>query len=186
MKTKIIYTGILLLSVLSLFTNAQPYTEKLRADFLTNYYSNYQNELRHDSSQINVSDSLATKNLLNRTDEINDNKPSSNQSVNLDNLRANFLSSLKSENTGVVESAIYVSIQFKNKFPYENVTNYIKVLDEIAKNGVNSRISYKAQLAKIYLINSDWFENIKINSIDKEKEVYAAIAETITEKLFSE
>jgi len=186
MKTKAIYTVLLLLSVLSLFTNAQPYTEKLRADFLTKYYSNYQNELSHDSSQNTGSDSLITNKLLNRTDEIDNNKVSYNQSVNLDNLRANFLNALNSENKGVVESAIYVSIQFKNKFPNENVSTLVEALERIVKENDNERVRYKAQLAKMYINNSEWFKNLEVNSIKYEKEVYLSIAQTLSGKLFSQ
>ncbi len=104
----------------------------------------------------------------------------------IENINANCLNSLYNENKGVVESAIYVSIQFKNKFPNENVSTFVEALERIIKGNDDARIRYKAQLAKMYINNIDWFENLEVNSIEYEKEVYLSIAQTLSGKLFSQ
>ncbi len=134
MKTKILYTIILVLSILSLSTNAQATQKKLRKT---------------------------------------------------ESFKANCLSALQNGNRGVVESAIFVSVQFKNRFPNENISTLIEALEEIANEDESPRVSYKAQLAKTYINNTEWFENIDVSSIEYEKEVYAEIAETFSSKILA-
>lgn len=103
----------------------------------------------------------------------------------LDILTKNCFNSLTNENPGIVESAIFVSIQFKNRFPDENDSKFVKALDQIANESDNPRLSYKAQLAKIYFNNTEWFNKIKINSILNEQKIYKEIAETINKIMFT-
>lgn len=83
------------------------------------------------------------------------------------------------DNQGVVESALFVSIQFRNKFPNENTRVFIEALKELAEKSQNPRISYKAQLAKIYFKNTELFKNVEIKSIKEEKQVFEQIAKTL-------
>ena len=103
----------------------------------------------------------------------------------IDNFKKNCKAALTHNNSGVVESAIYVSIQFKNLFPEENDKEFVNVLNELANNSDNARISYKAQLAKLYFNNRDWFKEIEIKSINSEDEVYEEIAEKVNSIIFA-
>jgi hypothetical protein len=107
-----------------------------------------------------------------------------NAKTPVENLKKNCYNSLKHDNEGVAESAIFVSIQFKNRFPNENDSKFIDVLEELSIESKNSRLSYKAQLAKIYFTNMDWFKNIEIKSIEDEQKIFEEIAETISNKMF--
>ena len=68
----------------------------------------------------------------------------------------------------------------------ENVSTLVEALERIIKGNDDARIRYKAQLAKMYINNIDWFENLEVNSIEYEKEVYLSIAQTLSGKLFSQ
>ena len=177
MKKTTIYTFIGLSFFLSLSISGQALQEENRAVFLTKYYSEYQNKLNSNISN----DTIETSQIEEKT--IAD---SLLKAKKIENINANCLNSLYNENKGVVESAIYVSIQFKNKFPNENVSTFVEALERIIQENDDARIRYKAQLAKMYINNIDWFENLEVNSIEYEKEVYFAIAETLNGKLFSQ
>lgn len=97
----------------------------------------------------------------------------------LESATENCYSSLMHDNLGVVESAIFVSIQFKNKYPKENSNQFIEALDELAKNSENPIISYKAQLARMYFKNNELFSNIEVISIKDEQKVFEKIAEKL-------
>ncbi len=188
MKTIILYTIFLVISIFSLSTNAQSSAEKSRAEFLTKYYDSYYNGVNGAANLhtgLDISDSAKSTIEADKSDGQNSITDSLVNQRKIKSINANCLNSLLNENTFVVESAIYISIQFKNRFPKENFSKIIEVLDEITRKAESSRLSYKAQLAKIYISNANWFENIKVKSIDKEQEVYAEIAETVSAKMFS-
>lgn len=86
---------------------------------------------------------------------------------------------LTHENAGVVESAIFLSMQFKNRFPSLDDNEFIEVLNDIAKNSNSPVVSYKAQLARTYFKNIDLFTNIEVKSIKSENLVYEQIANKI-------
>lgn len=91
----------------------------------------------------------------------------------------NCYESLMHHNKGVTESAIFVSIQFRSKFPNANSAEFIEALDELAKNSENPIISYKAQLAKLYFKNTELFSNIDVHSIENQQKVFEQIANKI-------
>jgi len=91
----------------------------------------------------------------------------------------NCYKSLTNDNEGVVESAIFVSIQFKNRFPEENDNIFVSALNDLAINSRNAKISYKAQLAKIYFENTELFKDIQIKSIYDDQKVYEQISEKL-------
>jgi hypothetical protein len=110
-------------------------------------------------------------------------QPTENEKLNT--LVENCTNALNHENDGVVESAIYVSLQFKNRYPEQNDKNFVQALDRIANTSENARVTYKAQLAKIYFKNSDWFSAIEVNSIFDEQEVFEKIAEKVNTVLLA-
>ncbi len=189
MKKTTLYTFIGLSFFLSFKISGQALQEKLRAEFLTKYYAEYQNKLQGitgiDTVQTSRINAIDNSHNRERT-RVNPNVDSLMRAKKIENISANCLNSLYNENKGVVESAIYVSIQFKNKFPNENVSTFVEALERIIKGNDDARIRYKAQLAKMYINNIDWFENLEVNSIEYEKEVYLSIAQTLSGKLFSQ
>lgn len=100
-------------------------------------------------------------------------------SKKIDAANKNCYNSLTSENQGVAESAIFISMQFKNRFPEENTNKIMSALNELANNSENPRISYKAQLAKMYFKNTNWFKNVEVKSLYEEQKTFEQIAETL-------
>ena len=92
---------------------------------------------------------------------------------------------LESKTEGVSESAIFVSLQLKSKYPNIDSEKFIDALEQIVENSKNAKVSYKAELAKLYFQNPDWFEKVEIKSILMEEEVYVKIAEKISSKMFA-
>lgn len=86
---------------------------------------------------------------------------------------------LQSNSEGVAESSIFVSIQFKNRYPNADNKIILNALNELATNSNSAKISYKAQLAKIYYENSELFKEIKINSIFDDQRVFEQISEKL-------
>lgn len=86
---------------------------------------------------------------------------------------------LKSSSEGVAESSIFVSMQFKSKYP--NVKNeiFVNALNDLATNSNKAIISYKAQLAKIYFENTELFKDIQIKSIYDDQKVYEQISDKL-------
>jgi hypothetical protein len=103
----------------------------------------------------------------------------------IERLAENCVLALTHENSGVAESAIFLSIQFKNRYPNENSKKFVEVLDDIASESKSPRISYKAQLAKIYLVNKKWFDGVEIGSIESEQKVYEEISSKINQIMFA-
>ena len=88
--------------------------------------------------------------------------------------------SLMHENIGVAEAAIFISIQFKKRYPQENDKVFLEALEELAQNSKSPVISYKAQLARIYFMNNDLFKDIEVNSIEEEQKVFGQISDRIS------
>lgn len=86
---------------------------------------------------------------------------------------------LKSKSEGIAESSIFVSIQFKNKYPSVKNEIIVNALNDLAKNTSNAKISYKAQLAKIYFENIEMFNDIQIKSIYEDQKVYEQISDKL-------
>ncbi|MBK8944668.1 MAG: hypothetical protein IPM32_05270 [Ignavibacteriae bacterium] len=97
----------------------------------------------------------------------------------IDDLTEIVYTNLKSKSEGIVESSIFVSMQFKSKYP--NIKNRIIVnaLNDLATNSNNAIISYKAQLAKIYFENTELFKDIQIKSIYDDQKVYEQISDKL-------
>lgn len=132
MKAKIIYTIILVLSVLSLNYNAKP---------------------------------------------IDDEK--------LEIIEKNCYHSLMHLNEGIKESAIFVSMQFKNRYPEHNDDRFIETLDELVQKSESAVISYKAYLAKLYFTNNELFNDIDLSTIMEEEKAYSEISEKINRIILS-
>ncbi|MBI1933027.1 MAG: hypothetical protein HYS24_10875 [Ignavibacteriales bacterium] len=86
---------------------------------------------------------------------------------------------LKSSSEGVAESSIFVSLQFKNRYPKADNKIIVDALNDLASNSNNAKISYKAQLAKIYFENPELFKDVKVNTIFDDQKVFEQISEKL-------
>lgn len=97
----------------------------------------------------------------------------------------NCYQSLKSENQGVIESAIFVSMQFKYRFPEMNTNKMVRALADLATNSDIPRISYKAQLAILYFKNTAWFDKVEVKSIFDEQKTFEQIVEALNNSIIA-
>lgn len=97
----------------------------------------------------------------------------------LELIEQNCYQSLVHENRGVSESAIFISMQFKHKFPNRKDGKFVEALEELMNSSESPVISYKAQLARLYFKSNELFTDIAVNSILDEQKVYGQIADRI-------
>lgn len=88
-------------------------------------------------------------------------------------------SALKSENIGVVESSIYVSLMAKNVYPEINMNKILNILDDLVNEGSSPVIKYKAQLAIIYFTYPSLFEDIKIRPVENPDVYFKQISDRL-------
>jgi hypothetical protein len=88
-------------------------------------------------------------------------------------------SALTSENQGVVESAIFVSLSLKNYFPEVNFGKVVNKLNDLVADGGTPVIKYKAQLASLYFSYPALFSDIKINTKENPDTYFKMISERL-------
>lgn len=72
----------------------------------------------------------------------------------------NFENALKSDNDGLVESAIFLVVKFKLFYPEEDIKKVEKQIDRLVSDGSTGAIRYKAYLASEFLKNGELLANI--------------------------
>lgn len=101
----------------------------------------------------------------------------------LDLVKKNYLKSLKSENSGVTESAVFYVVKFKIFYPDQDCEEILAELDRLAVNGSTPRIRYKAQIASNFLHNDEWLSTIaKIDYKDADH-FFSILAEELHGKM---
>lgn len=75
----------------------------------------------------------------------------------------NYLKALKSDNDGMVESAIFHSVKYKIYYPEQNTARLEKEIGNLIEDGKTETIRYKAFLANQFMQNSNL-----LNKIDKD------------------
>jgi len=96
----------------------------------------------------------------------------------------NTLRALNSDNLGVTESSLFVTLELKDRYPGEDYSKLIDKLDELAKEGSTLSIKYKAQLANIYIKYYYLFADISIESSDTPDKYFKLIAERVAQSSF--
>lgn len=76
---------------------------------------------------------------------------------------ANYIKALKSDNDGMVESALFHAMKYKLYYPEQNTSDLEKQIERLAENGESEAIRYKAFLASKFM-QSDAL----MNRIEKE------------------
>ncbi len=79
----------------------------------------------------------------------------------------------------IVESSLYVVLQLKDKFPDENYNKLIDKFDNLVNDGPTLSIRYKAQLAKFFFTNYNFFKGIDTFNKTNPEEVFKQIANKI-------
>lgn len=95
----------------------------------------------------------------------------------------NYLHALQSENTGVVESAVFNIVRLKLHFPEQNTDQLLKALHELSQNADSESLRYRAYLAASYLEQSSLRDKIKIEKYEDIESFFVMLADTMQEEL---
>lgn len=91
-------------------------------------------------------------------------------------MEAGILYSLKSENSGVIESIFYNTVEFKIKYPEFNSVEIENALIKKVREGNNHIIRYKAFLTLSYLKNQNEFDSteklVKFLDVENQNEIF--------------
>lgn len=89
---------------------------------------------------------------------------------------------LDSKIPGIIESSIYDVVLLKYYFPNQDFSNISDQLNYIAKKNVNPSIRYKAQLASIYLNDTNNIQIIPNTQTYEHDYLFRQIADQLTNK----
>ena len=91
-------------------------------------------------------------------------------------METGILYSLKSENSGVIESILYNTVEFKVKYPEFNSVEIENALIKKVREGNKHIIRYKAFLALSYIRNQNTFDSaeklVKFLDIENQNEIF--------------
>lgn len=92
----------------------------------------------------------------------------------------NYSESMKLDNEGVVESAIFYSVKLKLFHPERNTELIEKQLKELILDGTTERIRYKAQIALAFISNPAMLVNIEQkNYLDNSDKLFQILADEL-------
>jgi hypothetical protein len=74
---------------------------------------------------------------------------------------ANYIKALKSDNDGMVESALFHALKYKLYYPEENTSDLEKQIERLVDNGNSETIRYKAFLANEFMQNHQLMNRIE-------------------------
>lgn len=103
----------------------------------------------------------------------------------IENAPANFIHALKSDNSGVVESAIFHTLKYKLYYPEQKTANLEKEIDKLAKDSKNETIQYKAFLASQFLENSSLLDRIEKKDYKNEAEFFKMLSEELNDHIIA-
>ena len=113
-----------------------------------------------------------------------DDKPA-DQRIDSVLAKENCLAALRSDNRGLVESAIDVMIMVKKVYPAMDFKEADKELNKLAVDGQTPSIRYKAQLASLYFQYPGLFTGINDKIGNSVAENYKLISSKLAEKVLT-
>ncbi len=103
--------------------------------------------------------------------------PTSEQFIN--KAKKNYLLSMDSEYNSVIESAIFVSMEMKDRYPEFDYSKLVNRFNELAIEGNSPTLRYKAQLASLYFNFYSMFSDIKIADKENPELFFKKISERL-------
>ncbi len=95
----------------------------------------------------------------------------------------NYERALKSNITGMVESAIFQSVNFKLHYPGMNTDGITFQLNRLSREGQTETVRYKAFLASYFIQNPQLLSRIKRKLYKDEVQFFKMLTETLNSKL---
>lgn len=103
----------------------------------------------------------------------------------IENAPANYLQALKSNNDGVVESAIFHSVKYKIFYPDQNTTELEKEIENLVEKGKTEAIRYKAFLANQFIQNSKLMSNIEKEDYKDGSEFFKMLSQELNDHVLA-
>ncbi len=94
---------------------------------------------------------------------------------------ANYLKALKSDNDGMVESAIFHSMKYKLYYPEQNTTRLEKEIEKLVEKGKSEAIRYKAFLAMQFMQNDKLMNIIEKEDYKDAAQFFKMLGEELNE-----
>jgi hypothetical protein len=113
--------------------------------------------------------------------------PDATKSRGLDhqNVAKNFIADLKIDNPGIVESALFVIVEYRNRYPALDYSSLIDELAKVARDQKDSTISYKAHLAMMYLRYGTDGDLVPSSDPGDHESLFRQIAEQLEKKFLA-
>lgn len=97
----------------------------------------------------------------------------------------NLLAAIRSENPGVIESAIRVTAQMKMRYPEADVTTLVKAMEDVWLKNPSGALRYKAYIASNICTDPDWYSNDLRTANADDDDFFKAASSRMQEKLLS-
>jgi len=103
----------------------------------------------------------------------------------IENAPENYLHALKSENSGVVESAIFHSLKFKIFYPEQNIARLDREISKLIKEGKTASIRYKAFLVTQCINCEELLTKIEKEDYKDADKFFTLIAQKVNDYLLA-
>jgi hypothetical protein len=103
----------------------------------------------------------------------------------IENAPDNYLHALKSDNTGVVESAIFHSLKFKIFYPEQNTEKLDREFSKLIKEGKTASIRYKAFLVNQCINCEDLLTKIEKENYKDADKFFTLLAQKVNDYLLA-
>ncbi|MGH1366650.1 MAG: hypothetical protein ACRBF0_24025 [Calditrichia bacterium] len=95
----------------------------------------------------------------------------------------NYLHALKSDNIGVLESAVFNIVKLKLQFPQQDTDKLLAALKELSQNAGDESLRYRAYLAASFLQQDDLRSRIKVKNHEDAEAFFVLLANTLEDEL---
>lgn len=107
-------------------------------------------------------------------------EPKTEQFIN--KAKENYLRSMDSDLNAIVESAIFITMEMKDRFPEYNYNKLIDRFNELATEGTTPVLRYKASLASLYFNFYPMFSDIKVVNKENPDLFFKQISERLEQR----
>lgn len=97
----------------------------------------------------------------------------------LDQIEKAYVISLRYDNIGVVESALYCVVKLQHKFPHREFRRIKEVVDDLSINDKTPLICYKANVVRLYLDSQTLLKRLNRENFEDGPNFWAMLVKNI-------
>lgn len=98
--------------------------------------------------------------------------------------KKNLMYGLRSENAGMMESALRLTAVMKMRYPATDVSDLVAVIGEIAAKHPSETTRYKAYIASSICLEPDWYAKEQNVTAATDEDFFRAASARLNQKLF--